>query len=131
MSTTPKDFTHLSAASIQTIAEAFGFVISDDVAKAFAPDVEYRLRDIIQEALKCTKRSRRNVLTTEVYFFMFFSLSLSLTRVFLSVLEYLERSTLDDDDGYNASVPEINTHTNSFLSFQFKSIITLFCLNRT
>jgi hypothetical protein len=58
-------------------------------------------------------------------------LSLSLTRVFLSVLEYLERSTLDDDDGYNASVPEINTHTNSFLSFQFKSIITLFCLNRT
>ena len=43
---------------------------------------------------------------------MFFSLSL--TRVFLSVPEYLERSTLDDDDGYNASVPEINTHTNSF-----------------
>ena len=128
MSTTPKDFTHLSAASIQTIAEAFGFVISDDVAKAFAPDVEYRLRDIIQEALKCTKRSRRNVLTTEVYFFMF--LSLSLTRVFLSVLEYLECSTLDDDDGYNASVPERNTHTNSFLSFQFKSL-TLFCLNRT
>ena len=83
MATTPKDFTHLSAASIQTIAEAFGFVISDDVAKAFAPDVEYRLRDIIQEALKCTKRSRRNVLTTEVYFFMFLSLSLSHARVFV------------------------------------------------
>lgn len=58
-------------------------------------------------------------------------LSLSLTRVFLSVIEYLERSTLDDDDGYNASVvPKRNTHTNSFLSFQFKSL-TLFCLNRT
>ena len=80
MATTPKDFTHLSAASIQTIAEAFGFVISDDVAKAFAPDVEYRLRDIIQEALKCTKRSRRNVLTTEVCFFMFLSLSFSRAR---------------------------------------------------
>ena len=64
--TTKKDFTHLSAQSVQTIAEAFGIVISDDVAKAFAPDVEYRLRDIIQEALKCTKRSRRTVLTTEV-----------------------------------------------------------------
>ena len=61
-----KDFTHLSAQSVQTIAEAFGIVISDDVAKAFAPDVEYRLRDIIQEALKVTKRSRRTVLTTEV-----------------------------------------------------------------
>jgi transcription initiation factor TFIID subunit 6 len=62
-----KDFTHLSAQSVQTIAEAFGIVISDDVAKAFAPDVEYRLRDIIQEALKVTKRSRRTVLTTEVH----------------------------------------------------------------
>ena len=63
--TTKKDFTHLSAQSVQTIAEAFGIVISDDVAKAFAPDVEYRLRDIIQEALN-VKRSRRTVLTTEV-----------------------------------------------------------------
>jgi hypothetical protein len=62
-----KDFTHLSAQSVQTIAEAFGIVISDDVAKALAPDVEYRLRDIIQEALKVTKRSRRTVLTTEVF----------------------------------------------------------------
>jgi len=34
-----KDFTHLSAQSVQTIAEAFGIVISDDVAKALAPDV--------------------------------------------------------------------------------------------
>ena len=130
MSTTPKDFTHLSAASIQTIAEAFGFVISDDVAKAFAPDVEYRLRDIIQEALKCTKRSRRNVLTTEVYFFMFLSLSLSLSRIRV-VVEYLCSALDDDDDDDDASVvPKRNTHTNSFLSFQFKSL-TLFCLNRT
>ena len=115
MSTTPKDFTHLSAASIQTIAEAFGFVISDDVAKAFAPDVEYRLRDIIQEALKCTKRSRRNVLTTEVYFFMFLSLSLS-RSVVVWIVEYLEWSALDDDDDdYSASVPKRNTF-NTFLS---------------
>ena len=42
------DLDHLSAKSVQTIAEAFGFVISDDIAKAFSPDVEYRLRDIIQ-----------------------------------------------------------------------------------
>ena len=132
--TTKKDFTHLSAQSVQTIAEAFGIVISDDVAKAFAPDVEYRLRDIIQEALKCTKRSRRNVLTTEVCFFTFLSLSFSQKRVFLSnIVEYILCSTLDDDDGYNASVvrPKRNTHTHSFLSFQFKSLLTLFCVNRT
>ena len=62
---------------------------------------------------------------------LYVSLSLFLTRVFLSVVEYILRSTLDDDDGYNASVvPKRNTHTNSFLSFQFKSL-TLFCLNRT
>ena len=63
---------------------------------------------------------------------LYVSLSLFLTRVFLSVVEYILCSTLDDDDGYNASVvPKRNTHTNSFLSFQFKSIISLFSLNRT
>ena len=62
---------------------------------------------------------------------LYVSLSLFLTRVFLSVVEYILCSTLDDDDGYNASVvPKRNTHTNPFLSFQFKSL-TLFCLNRT
>ena len=89
--TTKKDFTHLSAQSVQTIAEAFGIVISDDVAKAFAPDVEYRLRDIIQEALKCTKRSRRTVLTTEVIIIVVVvvvsssSSSSSVTRVSLCI----------------------------------------------
>jgi transcription initiation factor TFIID subunit 6 len=61
-----KELDHLSAETVQTIAEAFGFVLSDDVAKAFAPDCEYRLRDVVQEGLKCMKRSRRTKLTTEV-----------------------------------------------------------------
>jgi hypothetical protein len=65
---------------------------------------------------------------------LYVSLSLFLTRAFLSnIVEYILCSTLDDDDGYNASVvrPKRNTHTHSFLSFQFKSLLTLFCVNRT
>ena len=61
---------------------------------------------------------------------MFLSLSLSLSRIRV-VVEYLCSALDDDDDDDDASVvPKRNTHTNSFLSFQFKSL-TLFCLNRT
>jgi transcription initiation factor TFIID subunit 6 len=38
---------------------------SDDVVANLAPDVEYRLREIIQEALKFVRHSRRTTLTTE------------------------------------------------------------------
>ena len=124
--TTKKDFTHLSAQSVQTIAEAFGIVISDDVAKAFAPDVEYRLRDIIQEALKCTKRSRRTVLTTEVIIVVVvvvvvFSSSSSVTRVSLciSLLTNCVHSRASRD-----GLTFVGVHTNAlinlFLFPQFK-----------
>ena len=125
--TTKKDFTHLSAQSVQTIAEAFGIVISDDVAKAFAPDVEYRLRDIIQEALKCTKRSRRTVLTTEVIIVVvvvgvvFSSSSSSVTRVSLciSLLTNCVHSRASRD-----GLTFVGVHTNAlinlFLFPQFK-----------
>jgi histone H3/H4 len=36
-----------------------------EAARALAPDVEYRLREVIQEALKFTKHCRRQKLTTE------------------------------------------------------------------
>ena len=37
----------------------------DEVADALAPDVEYRLRDLVQEALKFMKHGRRETLSTD------------------------------------------------------------------
>ena len=48
------------------IAESVGISqLKDEVADALAPDVEYRLRDIIFEAIKFQKHGRRDTLTTE------------------------------------------------------------------
>lgn len=54
----------ITPATVQSIANSLDITrISDDAAKALAPDVEYRLREVIQEALKCMRHSRRTVLT--------------------------------------------------------------------
>jgi transcription initiation factor TFIID subunit 6 len=56
----------VSRAAIKVIAESVGIArLKDEVADALAPDVEYRLRDIVQEALKFQKHGRRDTLTTE------------------------------------------------------------------
>ncbi|KAG2496342.1 hypothetical protein HYH03_005572 [Edaphochlamys debaryana] len=39
--------------------------LTDEAAKALAPDVEYRLREVIQDALKFAKHSKRTKLTTQ------------------------------------------------------------------
>ncbi|KAL3148177.1 hypothetical protein ABBQ38_014457 [Trebouxia sp. C0009 RCD-2024] len=39
--------------------------ISDEAAKALSPDVEYRLREIVQEAQKFMRHSKRRMLTTD------------------------------------------------------------------
>ena len=52
--------------SIKVIAQSAGIAqLKDEVADTLAPDVEYRLRDIIQEALKFMSHGRRNSLSTE------------------------------------------------------------------
>jgi len=59
MSVIPKD-------SIKVIAEMVGVPnLSDDVSSSMAPDVEYRMREIVQEAIKFMKHSKRTKLTTE------------------------------------------------------------------
>eukprot|EP00158_Paraphelidium_tribonemae_P006847 Partr_v1_DN27996_c1_g1_i1_m12036 putative transcription initiation factor TFIID len=56
----------LPAESIKVISESIGIPApSDDVAMTLAQDIEYRLRDIIQEALKFMRHSKRNALSTD------------------------------------------------------------------
>lgn len=52
--------------SIEVAAQSIGINnLSPDVAAALAPDVEYRIREIMQEAIKCMRHSKRTVLTAE------------------------------------------------------------------
>tara|TARA_B110000977_G_scaffold136659_2_gene173572 strand:- start:6011 stop:7738 length:1728 start_codon:yes stop_codon:yes gene_type:complete len=52
--------------SIKVIAQTVGIEsLSDEVARALAPDVEYRLREVIQDAMKFAKHSKRGAITTE------------------------------------------------------------------
>eukprot|EP00740_Mantoniella_antarctica_P007300 CAMPEP_0181350554 /NCGR_PEP_ID=MMETSP1106-20121128/1324_1 /TAXON_ID=81844 /ORGANISM="Mantoniella antarctica, Strain SL-175" /LENGTH=503 /DNA_ID=CAMNT_0023463027 /DNA_START=148 /DNA_END=1656 /DNA_ORIENTATION=- len=63
------DSTHLDhypPASVKVIAETVGIEnLSDEVARALAPDVEYRLREVIQDACKFMRHSKRAQLSTE------------------------------------------------------------------
>ncbi|KAK2359888.1 TBP-ASSOCIATED FACTOR 6B [Trifolium repens] len=59
MSIVPKE-------TIEVIAQSIGINnLSPDVALAVAPDVEYRMRQIMQEAIKCMRHSRRTTLTAD------------------------------------------------------------------
>ncbi|KAJ3698313.1 hypothetical protein LUZ61_002018 [Rhynchospora tenuis] len=59
MSIVPKE-------TIEVIAQSIGISnLSPDVSLALAPDVEYRLREITQEAIKCMRHSKRTVLTAD------------------------------------------------------------------
>ncbi|GAV62413.1 TAF domain-containing protein/DUF1546 domain-containing protein [Cephalotus follicularis] len=52
--------------TIEVIAQSIGINnLSPDVALALAPDVEYRMREIMQEAIKCMRHSKRTKLTTD------------------------------------------------------------------
>ncbi|KAD6795100.1 hypothetical protein E3N88_05996 [Mikania micrantha] len=59
MSIVPKE-------TIEVIAQSLGINnFSPDAAFALAPDVEYRMREIIQEGIKCMHHSKRTTLTTD------------------------------------------------------------------
>ncbi|KAG6478412.1 hypothetical protein ZIOFF_061854 [Zingiber officinale] len=60
MSIVPKE-------TIEVVAQSIGISnLSPEVSLALAPDVEYRLREIMQvEAIKCMRHSKRTVLTAE------------------------------------------------------------------
>lgn len=54
----------LSTDLIKSAGESAGVEISDSAAKLLAQDVEYRIREIAEEARKFMRHSRRNILTT-------------------------------------------------------------------
>ncbi|KQJ89697.1 hypothetical protein BRADI_4g27220v3 [Brachypodium distachyon] len=59
MSIVPKE-------TIEVIAQSVGIAtLPADVSAALAPDVEYRLREIMQEAIKCMRHAKRTVLTAD------------------------------------------------------------------
>ncbi|CAM0958838.1 unnamed protein product [Alopecurus aequalis] len=59
MSIVPKE-------TIEVIAQSVGIpTLPADVSAALAPDVEYRLREIMQEAIKCMRHAKRTVLTAD------------------------------------------------------------------
>lgn len=52
--------------TIEVIAQSIGITnLSSDAALALAPDVEYRIREIMQEAIKCMRHSKRTILMRE------------------------------------------------------------------
>ncbi|KAJ6343326.1 hypothetical protein OIU76_005132 [Salix suchowensis] len=52
--------------TIEVIAQSIGISnLSEDVALTLAPDVEFRMRQIMQEAIKCMRHSKRTTLTTD------------------------------------------------------------------
>lgn len=56
----------VSPESIKIIAQTVGIeALPDEVARALAPDVEYRLREVIQDALKFARHSKRSTISTE------------------------------------------------------------------
>ncbi|KAJ7960844.1 transcription initiation factor TFIID subunit 6-like [Quillaja saponaria] len=59
MSIVPKE-------TIEVIAQSIAITnLSPDVALALAPDIEYRVREIMQEAVKCMRHSKRTILTAD------------------------------------------------------------------
>ena len=51
--------------TIKDVADSLGVVtLSADAAKQLAMDVEYRIQEVIQEALKFMRHSKRTVLST-------------------------------------------------------------------
>mmetsp|Transcript_20274 Transcript_20274/g.56214 ORF Transcript_20274/g.56214 Transcript_20274/m.56214 type:complete len:544 (+) Transcript_20274:56-1687(+) len=56
---------HIQASMMQIVAQSMNIPnLSDEAAQALAPDVEYRLREIIQEAMKFMRHSKRLSLAT-------------------------------------------------------------------
>ena len=50
---------HVRRETVQDLAESMGHALPAGVAEALAPDVEYRTREVVQEALKFMRHAKR------------------------------------------------------------------------
>ena len=56
----------VQASTVLAIAQSLDVgTVSEEAAKALAPDVEYRLRETVQEAQKFMRHAKRRTLTTD------------------------------------------------------------------
>ena len=56
----------VKASTVLAIAQSLNVgTVSEEAAKALAPDVEYRLRETVQEAQKFMRHAKRRTLTTD------------------------------------------------------------------
>lgn len=55
----------MQPAAAATVADSLGLSLTEETLRALAPDVEYRLREVIQDASKFMRHVRRSYLTTE------------------------------------------------------------------
>lgn len=63
----PRDYSHVPEESIDAIASSLGCgALGKGVSSALASDVEYRLRQVFQDAIKCMRHSKRTTLSAEV-----------------------------------------------------------------
>lgn len=63
----PRPIARVPAASVVAVAETIGAPRLDDAAaRALASDVEYRLRMILQDAMKIMRHGKRETLLPEV-----------------------------------------------------------------
>lgn len=56
---------HVRRETVQDLAESMGHALPAGVAEALAPDVEYRTREVVQEALKFMRHAKRRRLAAE------------------------------------------------------------------
>ena len=64
--TVVEDLESVPPESVKVIAQTVGIEsLPDEVARALAPDVEYRLREVIQDSCKFMRHSKRTELSTE------------------------------------------------------------------
>ena len=130
--------------NIRDVAESVGITsINDDVTESVARDVEYRIAQVLEEALKSMRHSKRTVLTTQDIALALQMLDVEPLYGYESTrplrfgeaslgpgqpLFYVEDEEVDFEKLINAPLPKIPrevSFTGSFISYRFSINLAL------